>query len=296
MHWHGGNDQVADVVKELDAEVDVADMVQISAANSCVGCKNGTEQPFPFSMAFQPIVDVNACRVYAYEALVRGTNGESAYSILSQVTPENRYAFDQGCRVKAITLAAELGLEGTGARLSINFMPGAIYSPAACIQLTLKTAREVGFPLNRLIFELTEGEEVTDPAHLLTIFREYHKHGFRMALDDFGAGYCGLNLLANVAPDVIKMDMELTRNLHQRSAAFTIVKTMVQLARNLNADLVAEGVETVEEYDALRSAGVSLMQGYLLARPQFEVLPDFTLPRPMPFTADARADALLSLH
>ena len=247
-------------------------------------------------MAFQPIVDVEAYRVYAYEALVRGTEGQSAYSILSQVTPENRYAFDQGCRVKAITLAAELGLEATGARLSINFMPGAIYSPAACIQLTLKTAREVGFPLNKLIFELTEGEEVNDPAHLLNIFREYHKHGFSMALDDFGAGYCGLNLLANVPPDVIKMDMDLTRNLHQRPAALTIVKAMVQLARSLNADLVAEGVETVEEYEALRSAGITLMQGYLLAKPQFEALPSFSLPEPVPFAAEPQAGAFLSLQ
>lgn len=229
-------------------------------------------------MAFQPIVDVHAGRVYAYEALVRGPNGESAYSVLSQVTLENRYAFDQGCRVQAITLAAQLGLAATGAKLSINFMPGAIYSPAACIQLTLKTADRVGFPLESLIFELTEGEEVSDPDHLLNIFREYHKHGFKMALDDFGAGYCGLNLLASLPPDVIKLDMALTRNLHQRPAALSIVKAMVQLARTLRADLVAEGIETVEEYMALRSVGVSLMQGYLLAKPQFETLPSFTLP------------------
>ncbi len=271
-------------------------MAQLPNANSCVACKNGVAQPFPFSMAFQPIVDVNAHRVYAYEALVRGFNGEGAYSILSQVTPENRYAFDQGCRVKAITLASELGLARTGARLSINFMPRAIYSPAACIQLTLKTAKEVGFPLDKLIFELTEGEEVNDPGHLANIFREYHKHGFRMALDDFGAGYCGLNLLANLPPDVIKLDMALTRNLDQRPAAFTIVKAMVQLARSLNAELVAEGVETVEEYNALHSAGISLMQGYLLARPQFEALPSFTLPTLMHARPESMAQSLLILQ
>lgn len=271
-------------------------MVLLTPSSSCGACKNGVAQPFPFSMAFQPIVDVSLYRVYAYEALVRGLNGEGAYSVLSQVTPENRYAFDQACRVKAISLAAQLGLADTGARLSINFMPGAIYSPAACIQLTLKTAREVGFPLNKLIFEVTEGEEVNDPEHLMKIFHEYHKHGFKLALDDFGAGFCGLNRLANLPPDVLKLDMDLTRNLHERPAAFAIVKAMVQLAHDLETDLVAEGVETIEEYNALRAAGISLMQGYLLARPVFETLPRFTLPGLPPIPPEQAALSVLSFQ
>ena len=118
---------------------------------------------------------------------MRGPRGESAYSVLAQVTDENRYSFDQGCRVKAITLATQLGLVETGARLSINFMPGAVYSPAACIQLTLKTANEVGFPADRLTFEITQDEQVKDRAHLRAIVDDYKKRGFKVALDDFGA-------------------------------------------------------------------------------------------------------------
>ena len=144
----------------------------------CDGCKDGIEQPFPFSMAFQPIVDVNTGKVFAYEALVRGKGGESAGSILGQVTKVNRYAFDQNCRVKAITLAAQLGLADNGAYLSINFMPGAVYSPAACIQLTLATAREVGFPCDQIIFEITEAEEVVDRAHIRGIVEDYRARGF----------------------------------------------------------------------------------------------------------------------
>ena len=166
-------------------------------------------------MAFQPIVDVNTRSVFAYEALVRGLQGQGAGSILSQVTPENRYAFDQNCRVKAITLAAQLGLPSTGAHLSINFMPGAVYSPVACIQLTLKTAASVSFPISKLIFEITENEEVVDHGHLYSIAGEYHNQGLKIALDDFGAGYAGLNLLADLPADIIKLDMALTRNIHQ---------------------------------------------------------------------------------
>jgi len=262
----------------------------------CGACKDGNEQPFPFSMAFQPIVDVVANCIFAYEALVRGLKNESAYSILSQVTEQNRYAFDQHCRVKAITLASELGLVATGAKLSINFMPGAVYSPAACIQLTLSTAQSLSFPMDRLIFEITEAEEVKDRQHLVKIADEYRRHGFQMAIDDFGAGYAGLNLLSDVPADILKLDMDLTRNLHRRPQALIIVRTMVQLAASLHLTLIAEGVETVEEYDAIRSCGIRLMQGYLLARPTFEALPGFTLPQrtaPDPSVLHARrlADA-----
>ena len=107
----------------------------------CSACRDGLQLPFAFTMAFQPIVDVVAECVFAYEALVRGPNEESAYSILSQVTDENRYAFDQRCRISAITLAGRLGMAQTGALLSINFMPGAVYSPSACIQLTVQRAK-----------------------------------------------------------------------------------------------------------------------------------------------------------
>ncbi len=247
-------------------------------------------------MAFQPIVDVTANAVFAYEALVRGPQNQSAYSILSQVTPENRYAFDQNCRVTAITLAARLGLAESGAMLSINFMPGAVYSPVACIQLTLKTAAAVGFPTSQLIFEITENEEVLDHAHIHSIAHEYQRQGLKIALDDFGAGYSGLNLLADLPANIIKLDMALTRNIHLRPNAIAIVRSMVHLADVLGNRLVAEGIETVEEYTALRDCGINLMQGYLLAKPGFETLPAFTLPTVAPDRASFSEASLATLN
>ncbi|MBC7136526.1 MAG: EAL domain-containing protein, partial [Oceanibaculum nanhaiense] len=117
-------------------------------------------------MAFQPILDARRQEIYAHEALVRGVNGESAGKILGQVTEENRYWFDQQCRVRAIELAADLGLQQ---RLSINFLPNAVYEPAACIRMTVETARRVGLPLDRIIFEVTEGEQVVDHDKLIAI-------------------------------------------------------------------------------------------------------------------------------
>lgn len=246
--------------------------------SKCSACKDGISSPITFSMAFQPIVDVNAGRVFAYEALVRGLNNESAYSVLSQVNESNRYAFDQNCRVRAISLASRLGLAESGAKLSINFMPGAVYSPAACIQLTLQTARRLSFPMDRLIFEVTEGEEVHDPKHLQSIADEYRRHGFQIALDDFGAGYSNLNLFADLSADIVKLDMALTRNLHLRPKAMRITRSIADLCHDLNITVIAEGIETPDEFHALRDCGIDLMQGYLLAKPAFEALPAFSLP------------------
>jgi EAL domain-containing protein (putative c-di-GMP-specific phosphodiesterase class I) len=249
-----------------------------SQSSSCSACKDGRALSFDFSMAFQPIVDVEQRCVYAYEALVRGLDGQGAGFVLAQVNDENRYAFDQNCRVRAITLASQLNLAATGALLSINFMPGAVYSPKACLQLTLRTAERLGFPCDKLIFEVTEQEQLVEPAHLRAIVQEYRRHGFKIAIDDFGAGYSGLSLLADFPSDVLKLDMQLTRNLHQRPRALEIIRNLVRLAAGLGSRLVAEGVETEEEFHAIRDCGVTLMQGYLFAKPAFESLPEARIP------------------
>lgn len=245
-------------------------------ASGCVGCRDGAGTGFDFSMAFQPIVDLETGRPFAYEALVRGPAGESAHSVLSQVTPENRYAFDQKCRVSAIEGAVRAGILGGEARLSINFLPNAVYSPAACIQLTLKTAAETGLPTGRLIFEFTENEEMTDPGHVRSIIETYRRMGFGTALDDFGAGHAGLGLLANFQPDMVKLDMELIRGIDASLPRRMIVGGVARMCREMGILVIAEGVETEAELDALRAAGIRYVQGFLLARPAFEALPAVT--------------------
>jgi EAL domain-containing protein (putative c-di-GMP-specific phosphodiesterase class I) len=224
-------------------------------------------------MAFQPILDLETGRPFAYEALARGPNGEGAASVLGQVTSENRYAFDQRCRVKAIETAVAAGILETGARLSINFLPNAVYSPRACIQLTLKTASATGFPADRLIFEFTEQEEIVDAEHVAEIVRKYREMGFGTALDDFGAGHAGLGLLARFQPDLIKLDMELVRGIDSSLPRRVIVESVAAMCRGLGITLIAEGVETEAELAALRRIGIRYVQGYLIARPAFEALP-----------------------
>lgn len=248
--------------------------------SGCEGCRSAGTQ-FDLAMAFQPIVNVETGRAWAYEALVRGSRGEGAAQVLGSVTESNRYAFDQHCRVAAITQAVAAGILDTGARLSINFLPYAVYSPVACIQLTLKTARAAGFPTERLIFEFTENEEMKDVAHVANIIATYRSMGFATALDDFGAGHAGLALLARLQTDIIKLDMELIRDIDTSMPRRMIVEGLISMFNRLGITVVAEGIETLGEYHTLRALGVRYMQGYLLARPGFKTLPAHVLPAPL---------------
>jgi EAL domain-containing protein (putative c-di-GMP-specific phosphodiesterase class I) len=205
---------------------------------------------------------------FAYEALVRGVNGESAAFILGQVNDGNRYRFDQACRVRAIELATQLGLPAIpDCKLSINFLPKAVYRAETCIRATLEASRTFDFPVDRLMFEVTEGERVEDPNHLKSIFEEYARQGFTTAVDDFGSGYSGLNMLAMFQPQVLKIDMALTRDIDRDTVRQAIVEGIVLVSKRLGITVVAEGIETREERDALLDLGIELMQGYLFAKP-----------------------------
>ncbi|TNB47891.1 EAL domain-containing protein [Martelella lutilitoris] len=241
-------------------------------SGSCIGCLNAEALPFDFSMAFQPIVNLTDGAVFAFEALARGPKGEGAGTLFAQLNDDNLYAFDQQCRVKAIELASNLGLMQTAAKLSINFMPRAIYEPRACIQLTLATGKRCEVSSDRLIFEFTESE-VADTDKLNAIVTLYRELGFLTAVDDFGAGHSGLSLLANMPPDILKLDMELVRGIDTSDARGIMVKHLVAMAREMKIDLVCEGVETAGELAMLRDLGVELAQGYYLCRPAFEHLP-----------------------
>ncbi len=239
----------------------------------CRACRAGTTLDFDFTMAFQPIVDVGTGSVWAYEALVRGPNGEPAPTILSRVTDENRYQFDQAARVRAIELAGRLFPRDSDTRLSINFMPNAVYEPIACIRASLEAARRVDFAHQRLMFEFTEQERFRDIAHVQRIVAAYRKQGFLTALDDFGAGFAGLSLLANFRPDLIKIDMDVLRGLDTDAGRHAIVSGVVAIARALDVTVLAEGIETPAEREALRALGINLMQGYHFAKPMLEALP-----------------------
>ena len=200
------------------------------------------------------------------ENLVRGLNNEPAYQIIKRYSGERMGAFDAACRAKAIEVAARIGIQ---TYLTRNFLPSAALDPVVGLNSTIETATVV---------EATEGEAIGDPARFAKVINEYRRAGLRLAIDDFGAGYSGLNLLAEFQPDIVKLDMVLVRGIQSHGPRQAIVRAIAQVCVDLGIDLVAEGVETVDEYSWFCDLGVNLYQGYLFAKPMFEAMPPFQIP------------------
>jgi len=237
----------------------------------CKQCLEGRSLDIDITMAFQPIVDTRSRTVFAYEALVRGADGSGAGAVLSQVTDENRYVFDQTCRVKAIQTASSLGID---CNLSINFLPNAVYRPETCIRATIQAADEFNMDIRQIIFEVTESEPINDPEHLMGIFEEYRERGFITAIDDFGSGYAGLNLLSRFRPQILKLDMDLCQGIATDKTKAIITRGAVETAHHLDIKVIAEGVENIEDFRTLSEIVADYFQGYLFGKPEIEALPE----------------------
>ncbi len=238
---------------------------------SCKQCLESRDLGFDFTMAFQPIVRCASQQIFGYEALVRGPQNQSALSVISQVNDDNRYRFDQLCRIKAIALAAQLKITSV---VSINFLPNAVYRPERCIRTTIEAAQAYHFPIEQIMFEFTEVEKLRENQHIKHIVEYYKNLGFKTAVDDFGSGYSGLNLLADFQTDIAKLDMELIRHIDRDPVRQIIIKNCLAMFKDLSITPLAEGIETREEMQFLRDLGVDLMQGYYFAKPGFESLPE----------------------
>lgn len=236
-------------------------------------------RPFPAELkfAFQPIVDTAARRVFAQEALVRGAKGEGAGAILAMVDQENLHAFDRKCRIGAVKTAARLMGTDDGL-LSVNTMPNSVYDPKTCLRTTIAAAQAAGFPVERIMFEMTEHEAINDLDHFVQIVKSYKDMGFTTAIDDFGAGSSGLNLFARVMPDIIKIDRALVDGLAGDVVKTAIVGNLAELCAKFSIKVIAEGIERAEDYEAVRELGIDLFQGYFFARPELEGLAADYLP------------------
>ena len=232
-----------------------------------------------FSMAFQPIVNVTSGRAFAYEALVRSVTGEGAGTVFRRIPKKHFHSFDRACRSRAMTLAMECGLlDDPAALLCVNVNPNAAVTEASSIGLTCQEAREIGFPIERLVLEIVEDDQITDLSQLQRTLDQYRAYGVKVAMDDFGAGYSGLKMLSRLHPDIVKIDMALVSQIDVDRTAEIILRAIVQACFELGVEVVAEGVENGRAADTLCRIGVVLQQGYHIARPAFESLPPFTLP------------------
>ncbi|WP_372872022.1 EAL domain-containing protein [Shewanella sp.] len=236
---------------------------------TCADCLSGVSLGFDIRMAFQPIIDWQTQTIFAYEALVRGPQGQGAPWVFERVNDANKYYFDQACRVSAIKTAADLGCDTF---LTINFLPNAVYNPKSCIKATIEAAQLYGFDLKKLIFEVTEGEDIIDKAHLKNIFQSYAKFGFLTAIDDYGAGYTHISWLAELKPNLLKLDMSLIRDIDKAPHKQAHIKDIIAHCQLQGTQVLAEGIETYDELSCLTAMGIRYLQGYLFARPTLEHL------------------------
>ena len=223
-----------------------------------------------FSFAFQPIIDALDRTVYSYEALVRGRGGESAATVFQRVGQANLHDFDRRARVIAIAQAARLRVP---CRLNLNFLPQSLKNGNDAIISLFEAAAAYQFPIERIVLEVTESEVIDDAAELGRVLNSFRAKGLAVSIDDFGAGYAGLNLLADFQPDSVKLDMHLVRGIESRGPRQAIVRAILQACVDLGIDVIAEGVETKAEYRWFLEANVRYFQGYLFAKPGFECLP-----------------------
>jgi len=213
-----------------------------------------------FAIAYQPIYDLSTDAVVSYEALSR-------FSSLPYRSPDQWFndaaMVGLGVDLELAAISAALDAFDTlpdGVSLSINASPEAIVSGE------LATRIDPRF-VHRTIVEVTEHAKVADYDALHNALAPLKAAGLRVAIDDAGAGYSGLQHIIQLAPDIIKLDMSLTRGIDRDPALRALVTAMMYYARETGAIVVAEGIEMASEMQALRRLGVHRGQGYLLGKP-----------------------------
>lgn len=219
---------------------------------------------------FQPIVHAEAPdRIYGHEALLRGVAPDGTFVSPGQLFDTARgagllFQLDLAARRSAIAASVQHALQGA---LFVNFAPTAIYDPQACLRSTVAAIDKGGMARDQVVFELVETERAHDASHLRRILDYYRGAGFRIALDDVGAGYSSLNLIHLLRPDILKLDMELIRDVDKDPYKARIAANLLNVATSLGIDALAEGIETPGELDWVREHGAKYVQGYLIARP-----------------------------
>ena len=213
------------------------------------------EDPHPITPVYQPLVELATGRVVGYEALAR----------FSRRNPEAWFNQAAACGLSvelegaALRAALQHDDRPAGTYLSLNCSPSAISSGR--IRSILPEN------LSEIVIEITEHELASEDGALEQGLIELRNRGARIAVDDAGAGYAGLNQVMRVQPDLIKLDRSLIERVHADSAKAALIEFFVLFARRVGAAVCTEGIETLEELTTLIDLGVGYGQGYLLGRP-----------------------------
>ncbi len=221
-----------------------------------------------FTSFLQPVVSLESLDVFGYEFLLRPT-GETLFN------PGELFSFsrkaglqsllDSQARVSSIKTSAQHVKKGI--KRFINFLPSSIYDPNHCLRSTFAAVDKYDVDPNDLVFEVVETERIQEMAHLKKIFEVYKKHGMKVALDDLGSGFATLEVLKELQPNYAKLDRSLIDYCDQNHEKQETISKIVDIAKEFNIMLLAEGIERKEEAEYCKSIGIPLAQGYYFAPP-----------------------------
>src|SRR3954451_2017882 len=257
----------------LTARLLTAPTLAVELARRGVTVEVGVLAEAEFWSVYQPIVSLADRSVVAHEALLRGVvdgrevGGGDLFFVAEQAGWLHR--LDRIGRESAITGAVPwLGDDD----LFVNFNPTSIYRPQVCLASTERAVHDAGIDPEQLVFEVVESHAIADRGHLVSILDHYRSLGWRVALDDVRAGWSSLSLLAAVRPEVVKLDKALVQELPDDGVR-TVLRGVTDLAHQLGAVVVAEGVETERLAEEVAALGADLGQGWLFGRPERPVPP-----------------------
>ena len=219
---------------------------------------------------FQPIVRANEPEVvFGREALLRGLGRNAVVLYPSYILDVARSCgmlsqVDHAARDSALGALVRGEL---AERVFINISPGTAHDPVESVDTTVRVIDQAKVAHERIVFEVTEADQTLDLGMLQRILSAYRDAGFGVALDDVGAGYSSLNLLHQLRPDYIKIDMELIRGVHADGYKALIAQKIIEIAHTLGVATIAEGVETADELGWVQAHGADYVQGYLISKP-----------------------------
>ena len=228
---------------------------------------------------YQPVLDSHDGRVFGYEALVRGPSNSPLHAPLPLIRAATRagrlFELDLVCRELAIRRFRELELPG---RLFLNVSPLSLVESTFRPGETLRLLAELGLSPRQVVIELTEQQPLEDYAVLKGAVAHYTEAGFQIAIDDLGAGYAGLRLWSELRPAFVKIDHHFIADIAGDAVKREFVRSIHEMATRLGCRVVAEGIETEDDFRTVQALGVKLHQGYHLGRPLATPLRDHPLP------------------
>jgi diguanylate cyclase (GGDEF)-like protein len=220
---------------------------------------------------FQPIISLRDGSILGHEALSRLTH-ESAITSpdeLFKIASSSRRLWDLEllCRTKALETAFIFQKPSHDHKLFLNVNPNIMHDPKFKNGFTLDLLDQYKIAASNIIFEITERNVIEDISVFKSAIHHYRDQDYKIAIDDAGSGYSGLNLISEINPDFIKLDIDLIRGVDSNSLKSALVKGMVEFSKVSSIQIIAEGIETIAELDTLVNLGVQFGQGYLIQHP-----------------------------